>query len=71
VFLGFTNFYYRFILGYSKITTGLIGAFQGIKNKIKKGPFKFFNKARESFINLKATFISILIIIHFNLTKFI
>jgi len=39
VFLGFTNFYRRFIKSYSKITLPLTDLLKGMENRRKSGPF--------------------------------
>jgi hypothetical protein len=39
VFLGFTNFYYRFIYYYSQVTIGLIDLLKEIEKGQKSGPF--------------------------------
>jgi hypothetical protein len=39
VFLGFTNFYRRFIHRYSQVTVGLTDLLQGIEKGCKSGPF--------------------------------
>jgi hypothetical protein len=53
VFLGFANFYRRFVAGYSKITAPLSDLLKKSKNGKKLGPFKFSPKAEKAFQKLK------------------
>jgi len=56
VFLGFTNFYRRFVHRYSYMTSRLIDMLTGIENRRKTGPYHFSKEARESLMNLKHAF---------------
>jgi hypothetical protein len=40
VFLGFANFYWRFITGYSKVVVPLTSMLQGSKDGKKTGPYE-------------------------------
>ena len=56
VFLGFANFYRRFIAGYSRITRHLTSLLKGSQNGTKSGPFVWNQDAQDSFDQLKAAF---------------
>jgi len=62
-FLGFANFYRRFIKGYSKITTPLTAL------TCKDKPFLWNPKAQVAFDSLKMAFTSALVLIQPDLTK--
>ena len=57
-FLGFSNFYHRFIYGYSEITVPLM------RLTWKDVPWVFSNDCRESFEKLKKAFITALVLTH-------
>jgi RNase H-like domain found in reverse transcriptase len=63
VFLGFANFYRRFIKGYSKITAPLTNLTR------KEVKFKWSPDGEEAFSSLKQTFCTAPIPRHFNPTK--
>jgi RNase H-like domain found in reverse transcriptase/Reverse transcriptase (RNA-dependent DNA polymerase)/Integrase zinc binding domain/Chromo (CHRromatin Organisation MOdifier) domain/Integrase core domain len=69
VFLGFTNFFRRFILGYSKITAPLTGLLQGSKNGRKSGPFLWDGTAEGAFRTLCQAFRPGIILVHFDPEK--
>jgi hypothetical protein len=69
VFLGFTNFYRRFIHRYSYKAIGLTNFLVGIENRRKTGPFIFTLKAKASFEKLKKAFTTALFLIYFDLNK--
>jgi hypothetical protein len=69
VFLGFTNFYKRFIYRYSYKAIGLTNLLIKIENRRKIGPFTFTLKAKTSFEKLKKAFITALFLIYFDLNK--
>jgi len=69
VFLGFINFYKRFIHRYSYKAIGLTNLLVGIENKRKTGPFTFTPKAKASFEKLKKAFTTALFLIYFDLNK--
>jgi hypothetical protein len=69
VFLGFTNFYKRFIHRYSYEAIGLTNLLVGIENRRKTGPFTFTLKAKASFEKLKKAFTTALFLIYFDLNK--
>jgi hypothetical protein len=56
VFLGFYNFYRRFIYNYSSIVRSLTDLTKGSKNGKKPGRITFDNKATKSFNNLLLAF---------------
>lgn len=56
VFLGFCNFYRRFIQGYSAIAAPLNALLKGSKNGTKSGEMDFGHKERQAFNQLKAAF---------------
>ena len=60
VFLGFANFYRRFVFKYSKIATPLT-------RLLRKGiPFHFDTSAQEAFLALKKAFTSAPVLAHFD-----
>ena len=69
VFLGFTNFYRRFIANYSKIATPLTALLKGSKNGKKTGPYILTKEAKEAFRKLKATFAMAPVLQHFDPEK--
>jgi hypothetical protein len=71
VFLGFTNFYKRFIYRYSYKAIRLTNLLVRIENRRKIGPFTFTLKAKASFEKLKKAFTTALFLIHFDLNKLI
>src|SRR5437016_1392283 len=69
VFLGFANFYRRFIVGYSKITVPLSAMLQGSKNGKKTGPYTMTAEAKQAFRRLKAAFSMAPMLQHFDPEK--
>ena len=69
VFLGFTNFYRRFIANYSKIATPLTALLKGSKNGKKTGPYILTKEAKEAFQKLKAAFATAPVLQHFDPKK--
>jgi hypothetical protein len=69
IFLGFTNFYYRFIYCYSQVTIGLTDLLKGMEKGRKSGPFVWTDEAAESFKTLKKAFTIIPVLVHFDLSK--
>lgn len=65
-FLGFANFYRRFIYRYSRIVAPLTDLLVGSKNGKKEGTFTFPDTAREAFANLKTAFTTTPVLAHFN-----
>jgi hypothetical protein len=59
VFLGFANFYRRFIHRYFYEAIGLTNLLVGIENGRKTGPFTFTPKAKASFEKLKKAFTTV------------
>jgi hypothetical protein len=66
VFLGFANFYRRFIAKYSKVSSPLSNLLKGSKDGKKTGPFEFPKTAWEAFCRLKEAFINAPMLIHFD-----
>ncbi len=67
VFLGFANFYRRFILGFSRIVGGLTDMLKGgTQGKFKGVPFTFTPEARTSFLNLRTAFTTAPLLRHFD-----
>ena len=69
VFLGFTNFYRRFIANYSRIATPFTALLKGSKNGKKTGPYILMKEAKEAFRKLKAAFATAPVLQHFDLEK--
>ena len=69
VFLGFANFYRRFIAKYSKIAAPLSDLLKGSKNGKKSGPFEFPERARTAFQRLKEAFTTAPMLRHYDPTK--
>ena len=67
VFLGFTNFYQRFVEGYSCLTAPLTELTKGaIKGKSSREPFQLGKEAHQAFFTLKERFLTALILTHFD-----
>lgn len=66
VFLGFCNFYRRFIQGYSGIAAPLNALMKGSQQGTKQGPISFGDKEREAFTRLKAAFKEAPLLRHYN-----
>ena len=66
VFLGFANFYRRFIHKYSAIAGPLTGLLKGSKGGKKSGPFDMGYEAEAAFINLRQCFTEAPLLIHFD-----
>ena len=62
MFLGFTNFYRRFIAKYSKIAVPLIVMLKGSKNGKKVGPYIMTDEVQETFKKIKNAFSSALVL---------
>ena len=60
MFLGFTNFYRRFIEGYSRVARALTGLLTGDQK------FEFSEEARQSFRRLKEAFTTAPLLRHFS-----
>ena len=70
MFLGFANFYCRFIQNYSRVSSGLSDLLVGgVKKKFKGIPFIMTNKALEAFNALKRLFASAPMLVHYDLTR--
>ena len=62
VFLGFANFYRRFIANYSKIAVPLMAMLKGSKNGKKVGPYTITDEAQRAFKRLKNAFFLALVL---------
>jgi transposase InsO family protein len=69
VFLGFANFYRRFIHRYSAVTLGLTDLLKGMVRGRKAGELEWTKEAEASFQNLKTAFTQAPILIHFDPSK--
>ena len=67
MFLGFANFYQRFIVRYLEVAIGLTNFIRGL-NSGKYIPFQIIKVALRSFILLKKRFTKALILYYFNLS---
>lgn len=66
VFVGFVNYFRRFIYQFSKVTQPLTDLLKGMKNGRKSGPFHMTTEAKEAFKELKARFTEPPVLHHFN-----
>ena len=66
VFLGFVNFYQRFIHHYSQIAGPLTGLLKGSQKGIKKGSFKWPEAAKDAFRRLCKAFTKAPLLKHFD-----
>ena len=66
VFLGFANFYRRFIYQYSKIASPLTDLLQGSKEGKKPGPLNWTPEAQSAFEELRDTFTKAPLLVHFD-----
>jgi hypothetical protein len=69
VFLGFTNFYRRFIHQYSKVAAPLTSLLRGSQNGKKSGPFIWPESAEQAFRTLRAAFTTAPLLKHFDPEK--
>ena len=69
VFLGFVNFYRRFIYCYSKITAPLTSLLKGSENEKKKDSLEWSNEAEQAFRQLRDIFMSTSLFTHYDLLK--
>jgi len=69
VFLGFANFYRRFIHRYSQVTVGMTDLLQGMEKGRKSGPFTWTEAAGKSFKDLKEAFTTAPVLVHFDPSK--
>ena len=69
VFLGFVNFYRRFIYQYSRIAGPLTGLLKGSKGGKKSGPFEWPESAELSYRHLRDIFMSAPLLIHYDPKK--
>ena len=68
-FLGFTNFYRRFIQSYSKLASPLTDLLKGSKDGKRFGPFEWPEKAAHAFRMLRESFTRSTLLIHFNFDR--
>lgn len=66
VFLGFVNFYRRFIHHYSQIAGSLTGLLKGSEKGVKSGPFLWPEAAECAFEDLKGAFMTAPLLKHFD-----
>jgi RNase H-like domain found in reverse transcriptase/Reverse transcriptase (RNA-dependent DNA polymerase)/Integrase zinc binding domain/Integrase core domain/Chromo (CHRromatin Organisation MOdifier) domain len=66
VFLGFTNFYRRFIFRYSAITAPMTDLLKGMEKGKKKGPFEWTAEASQAFRALKICFAREVVLQHYD-----
>ena len=66
IFLGFANFYRRFIYEYSRITLPLTNMLKGMEKGVKKGPFHWGEDAAQAFNRLRAAFEEAPVLVHFD-----
>jgi hypothetical protein len=69
IFLGFANFYRRFINNYSRIAAPLTSMLKNSVNGRKADPFEFNKKEKATFELLKVSFIRAFMLIHFKFDK--
>jgi hypothetical protein len=69
VFLGFANFYRRFIERYSAIARPLTSLMKGSQNGRKQGPFQWGKEQQQAFDKLRDAFVNAPVLIHFDPTK--
>lgn len=68
-FLGFANFFRKFILHYSKVVSPMTNLLVGMEKGKKTGPFIFPGPARDAFGELKTRFTTAPVLRHFDPTK--
>ena len=66
VFLGFVNFYWRFIHHYSHIAGSLTGLLKGSQKGVKSGPFEWPEAADQAFQRLTNAFSQAPLLKHFD-----
>jgi hypothetical protein len=71
VFVGFCNFYRRFIYRFSAVVAPLTDLLKGMQKGRKTGPFKFTDEASQAFRELKACFAKAPLLQHFDPKKLI
>ena len=69
MFLGFVNFYRRFVHHYSDIVAPLTGLLKGSKERKKSGPFEWPEAAELAFRQLKGIFTSTPLVHHYDPAK--
>ena len=69
IFLGFVNFYRRFIYCYFKIAASLTSLLKGSENEKKKNPLEWSDEVEQTFRQLRNIFMSISLLIHYDLLK--
>jgi hypothetical protein len=66
VFIGFANFYRRFICGFSTVAAPLTSMLKGSKAGKHPGPFELTPEAREAFRTLRDAFTKAPVLAHYN-----
>jgi transposase InsO family protein len=69
VFLGFANFYRRFIEGYSEIASPITALLKGMVAGKKKGPWEWPQSAQEALDKLKKAFTTTPFLVHYDPDK--
>ncbi|KAL1953584.1 hypothetical protein VTO42DRAFT_2564 [Malbranchea cinnamomea] len=69
IFLGFINFYRRFIFRYSVLTTAITDLLKGMQNGKNTGLFLFIQEVHKAFQELKQVFRHAPLLRHFDLEK--
>ena len=69
VFLGFTNFYQRFIKGFAQISSVLSSMLKSGKKSKFSDKFTLNTEAKIAFERLKAAFVTTLMFLHFDPTQ--
>ena len=69
VFIGFVNFYRRFIYKFSVVAAPITGLLVGMEKGKKSGPFTWTDDAEEAFRTLKECFMAAPLLIHFDPRK--
>ena len=69
VFIGFCNFYRRFIYEFSRIAAPMTSLLKGMEKGKKKGPFEWNDRAEDAFRHLQTCFTKAPLLQHFDPSK--
>jgi hypothetical protein len=69
IFIGFANFYRRFIHRYSRIIAPLTGLFKGSKKGVQKAPWQWPPECEKAFTKIKEAFTKAPLLRHFDPSK--